>query len=192
MPRTPEENKKIKLERKKSILKASLRLFALYGVENVAMDSIADRVGCSHGLLYHYYANKTEILMDLQSESKNLFQGNFRSLIESENDPYKFLQKFNHLFISSINESEEKQSYLFLFLNEVVKNRRTIGKDKYFKAVNQKIIDGQNKGLFKTDNSLSLIFIYISTLLGYTYYLIKTKEKHESLDENVFLNVFMK
>ena len=52
--------------RKKKILDGALKAFCERGVDSTTIDDICDKVGCSHGLFYHYYKNKDELLLDLK------------------------------------------------------------------------------------------------------------------------------
>ncbi|MBN2531788.1 MAG: helix-turn-helix transcriptional regulator [Spirochaetales bacterium] len=55
MPRTPEENERIKQERKDKILMAALRIFAENGLAAARMSDIARAAGVSYGLVYNYF-----------------------------------------------------------------------------------------------------------------------------------------
>jgi len=61
MPRTIEQNDKIKLERSNDILAASLKLFSVVGFKNVSVDLITNTVDCSHGLFYHYFTSVDDV-----------------------------------------------------------------------------------------------------------------------------------
>lgn len=66
MPRTYQQNKIIKDERKQEILNRSLELFASSDFNKLTMDDIANFIPCSHGLLYHYFSNKKELVQSLR------------------------------------------------------------------------------------------------------------------------------
>ncbi len=61
-PRTPEDNEKIRQERKQSIIQAAFKLFALRGYHRTAISEIAKEAGISKGLLYNYFENKEDLL----------------------------------------------------------------------------------------------------------------------------------
>ncbi|MDY6429956.1 MAG: TetR/AcrR family transcriptional regulator [Bacilli bacterium] len=71
MPRTAAQNKEIKDKRRNEILESALKCFALIGYKNLRIDSIAKDANCSHGLFYHYFADKQAI-----------FKGLFSSIIQ--------------------------------------------------------------------------------------------------------------
>ncbi|XEC93304.1 TetR/AcrR family transcriptional regulator [Paenibacillus tarimensis] len=57
-----EQTQHIREARKDQILNASLKVFAQYGVEGTKMSMIAKAAGLSHGLMYHYFESKEEVL----------------------------------------------------------------------------------------------------------------------------------
>lgn len=51
--------------KRRAILKAAARLFASLGFDRASMAEIAAECGVSKALLYHYYANKDQLLFDI-------------------------------------------------------------------------------------------------------------------------------
>ena len=80
MPRTKEQNEIIKEQRKKKVCKAALKLFALHGFKDVAVDDITREANCSHGLFYHYFKDQKDIF--LQIEQDILTRDNGKYLID--------------------------------------------------------------------------------------------------------------
>lgn len=69
MPRSSEQNQAIKDKRRSHIMKAAVKVFAENGYEKVAVDEITKAADCSHGLFYHYFKNKEEILIAIVNEN---------------------------------------------------------------------------------------------------------------------------
>ncbi|WP_159884746.1 TetR/AcrR family transcriptional regulator [Paenibacillus puerhi] len=65
MPRTPEENDRIRQLSKKKICDAAIELFIKQGYYATSINDIAERAGVSKGLLYNYYRGKEELLGEL-------------------------------------------------------------------------------------------------------------------------------
>ncbi len=74
MPRSPLANREIREARRKEILSAGFAVLAEGGIKKLTFTNVADRIGCPHSLLYHYFANKEELLQALAKESANLHQ----------------------------------------------------------------------------------------------------------------------
>lgn len=58
------------------ILDAAVRVFARRGYHTSRVGDIAEEAGVAHGLLYHYFASKQEVL-------ETIFRENWRNLIEA-------------------------------------------------------------------------------------------------------------
>lgn len=65
MPRTREDNQRIKDDRREQILHSALYVFAAKGLNAAKISDIAERSGISQGLMYRYYASKEEIFVAL-------------------------------------------------------------------------------------------------------------------------------
>ncbi|OUL28650.1 TetR family transcriptional regulator [Nostoc sp. T09] len=61
MPRTPEENERIRRATKEQILKAAMDLFFNKGYHATSIDEVAKTANISKGLLYHYFKGKEDL-----------------------------------------------------------------------------------------------------------------------------------
>ena len=62
MPRTPQENERIRQLAKKNILEAGMKLFINKGYHATSISNIAKEAGISKGVFYNYFKGKEEIL----------------------------------------------------------------------------------------------------------------------------------
>ncbi|MFY0802578.1 TetR/AcrR family transcriptional regulator [Peribacillus frigoritolerans] len=65
MPRTPEENDRIRQASKEKIRTAAMELFMKQGYYTTSISDIAKQAGISKGLLYNYYKGKEELLSEM-------------------------------------------------------------------------------------------------------------------------------
>ncbi|GIP24502.1 TetR/AcrR family transcriptional regulator [Paenibacillus sp. J22TS3] len=65
MPRTREENDRIRQTTKENIRNAAMEVFIERGYHDASIDDIAKRAGVSKGLLYNYYKGKEELLNEM-------------------------------------------------------------------------------------------------------------------------------
>ena len=65
MPRTPEENERIRRATTEHILKTALSLFCEKGYYSTSIEELAKQAQISKGLLYHYFKGKEEVLAAL-------------------------------------------------------------------------------------------------------------------------------
>ncbi len=70
MPRTPEKNQKIKDERERSLLKAAFSLLKEKGLSHLSFNELGKRAKVSHGLVYHYFENKDDLVKAMQEAVK--------------------------------------------------------------------------------------------------------------------------
>lgn len=62
MPRTAEQNERIREATRASIVDSAMRLFAQRGYAHTTIRAIAEHAGVSTGLMYHYFDNKESLL----------------------------------------------------------------------------------------------------------------------------------
>lgn len=75
-PRSKEQFKNIRQERKQQILDAALEIFAKNGYHKASISQIAKEANISKGLLYNYFRNKEELLIEVMSDGiKHLLRG---------------------------------------------------------------------------------------------------------------------
>jgi AcrR family transcriptional regulator len=65
MPRSPEENERIRQATKEKIRAAAMQLFTKQGFYATSISDIAKQAGISKGLLYNYYKGKEELLSEM-------------------------------------------------------------------------------------------------------------------------------
>lgn len=63
-PLQEDQLKDIRDERKKQIMRAAIKVFAENGIRLTKISMIAKEAGISHGLVYHYFASKEELLYE--------------------------------------------------------------------------------------------------------------------------------
>lgn len=116
MPRTFKQNKELKDLRKKEILDKSLILFATMGIKSVTMDQISKFVGCSHGLLYHYFSSKEDLFNEHKKVCLELVEKRIEECALANNKDESLLQAINELFINLIfSENKSDSYYLYLY-----------------------------------------------------------------------------
>lgn len=62
MPRTKEQNEKIREEARNRIINAAIKLFSLKGYHGTSISDIAKEAQISKGLAYNYFESKQDLL----------------------------------------------------------------------------------------------------------------------------------
>ena len=185
MPRTPLQFKRMKDERKLSILEASLPLFALYG-DKVSVDMISSAAKCSHGLVYHYFKNTDEIYLELlnsltyQNLKEKVFI-NFKGM-------YAF-EALKHITITLVNEiksSDQNVAFIILMINDS-------SKESLFNIVTSLVKRGQkeNDVTGGETKDIANAFLFIFKGMGLQY-LLNKHNKIPDLDPDVLVELFRK
>lgn len=120
MPRTREQFSSMKDERRESIVKAALPLFAIHGPK-VSIDAISEKAKCSHGIVYHYFKNTDEIYAYFQKSPAFL---ELISKFES-NKPgssYEKIEDFISVFLDIKKNDFEGACYRLFLLRDESKN----------------------------------------------------------------------
>lgn len=68
MPRTPEDNERIRQEAKQKIFSAAMELFIKKGYHATSISDVAKQAGISKGLLYNYFAGKEGLIAKMVEE----------------------------------------------------------------------------------------------------------------------------
>ncbi|MFO7657122.1 MAG: TetR/AcrR family transcriptional regulator [Bacteroidales bacterium] len=97
-PRTEEQYKEIRNEKRMLIMNTALELFALYGYESTTISQIAKKAGISKGLLYNYFESKEYLLETILNkgidEVLEIFDPNKDGVLE----PYEMEFFINEIF----------------------------------------------------------------------------------------------
>ena len=71
-------------DRRQRILDAAVRVFARSGYHGARVGDIAGEAGVAHGLLYHYFASKDEVLETVFRENFGELLGRFRAVAAAD------------------------------------------------------------------------------------------------------------
>jgi len=88
-------------DRKKELVDAAVRVFARKGFHAARVGDIAEEAGVAHGLLYHYFRSKDEVLATIFRDTWDLLQ-NDTERIENANVPLREqLRRFARIYLGS-------------------------------------------------------------------------------------------
>ena len=114
MPRTKEQNLKLLEERKNEIIKAAIKLFAVKNYRTATVDDITTTLNISHGLFYHYFKNKKDLLQTIVKYAENTVMSKIYDIANTYTGELFFLHFYNYFL--KLLESKEK-ILLLIFLN---------------------------------------------------------------------------
>lgn len=173
MPKTPAQNKAIREKRRNEIMNAALILFSKHGFDNVSVSSINKKAKISHGLFYHYFENKQDVLFAiLRNESQTNLA--LQEIIElAKTSPYEGVSELT-IFISKGLANKKDNLFpheinLFLSISEqkTLQKLSKRGKRSKYEEFNEIIAYGQQLGEFRSDIlSYDLALIYGNYIKG--------------------------
>lgn len=114
MGRNPESNQKQRDQQRDTILQASLLLFVRRGFGSTKISDIAGAADISQGLLYHYFANKDEILLALLTNALPRLEAAAAALLASPQPAGDKLKLALVELFRGIKEREETGLYHLL------------------------------------------------------------------------------
>jgi AcrR family transcriptional regulator len=171
MPRSPEENERIKKEKKEKILKAGLMVFAEKGLAAAKMSDIAKTAGVSYGLVYTYFSSKEHIFIELLNNLFAFSQELVAELKSMELPPLERIKLiFTRLFETHASDPEGELYFRMMLQLAFYPNlwEKLIVKDltsePVFQLLLQTIKQGQQSGEFvnKNPQEMALLLGYIA------------------------------
>lgn len=113
-------------KRQTEIIEASVSLISQFGIQNLTMRNLAEKLSITEPALYRHYKNKSEILSTIFEIFK---QESTKSLLEIEASKISSLQKLKNIFISRCNFFRDNPDYSsIMFSEELFKNDIEISK----------------------------------------------------------------
>lgn len=98
MPKTPEQNKQVREQKKELIVDAALYLFAENGYHNTSINKIAIKAKVSKGLMYNYFESKEDLLKHILKSffemSWKYFDPNHDGVLSDEEFYFFIVQNF--------------------------------------------------------------------------------------------------
>lgn len=176
MPKTKEQCEKIKQERMEQIYKEALRLFAIKGYEAVTANEIATAVGCSHGLLFHYFANKEDLFQETVDNLALKLDGEITKDVDFNQEPKTLLQDLLNAYLSALKSSRDDYACaIYLLLNLWIQSKNLSTKKqkemkyKVFDSIYDIVKKGVEEKEFIDSPPADLVITIMSMLKGLSY-----------------------
>jgi AcrR family transcriptional regulator len=171
LPRLKKEQlEQIHEERRTQIKNAAIQIFAKNGFTGTKMSMISQAAKISHGLLYHYFRSKDELLVSLIKDAIDVSTTEIYQLIDAPMTP---LEKMKTLTDAIINA---EGAPVFLLLHNMRNSVDTPEEAKlllkdydlnfYIDLLFPLFEEGQSSGEFIAGDAKELIATYITVLSG--------------------------
>jgi TetR/AcrR family fatty acid metabolism transcriptional regulator len=139
-------------EKRRLILDAAVRVFARKGYHTCRVGDIAEEAGVAHGLLYHYFVSKEEVLetvfRDTWTEVLDAF-----TAVETSNEPPR--EQLRHVAAILLRSWRRDPDLVRVLVREVARSPQVQTKvdelGQAFKAIERIVARGQKEGAFRSD-----------------------------------------
>ena len=140
------------VDKRRIILDAAVRVFARRGYHTCRVGDIAEEAGIAHGLLYHYFGSKDEVL-------ETIFRENWSDLLEAfariESSQEPPLEQLGAIAKVLLRAWRDRPDLVRVMVREVARSPQLQGKVEEIGAgflVIQRVIErGQADGSFRPD-----------------------------------------
>jgi TetR/AcrR family transcriptional regulator, fatty acid metabolism regulator protein len=138
--------------KRKQILDAAIRVFAEHGYHGARVGDIAEDAGVAHGLLYHYFASKDDVLRTIFVENWGELLRRFRAVEVSEEPAAEKLQGIAKILLRSWRNDP---ALVTVMVREVARSQQIqdqVAEVREAFAIVQRVIEqGQVEGTFRRD-----------------------------------------
>jgi TetR/AcrR family fatty acid metabolism transcriptional regulator len=139
-------------EKRRLIIDAAVRVFARDGYHTSRVGDIAEEAGIAHGLLYHYFASKEEVLATLFRENWGELLGRLERVEQSDEPADEQLQGIAKILLRSWRNDPDLVSVM---VREVARSSHLIDQVDEIRAglaTIQRVVErGQAEGVFRAD-----------------------------------------
>ena len=150
-------------EKRRIILDAAVRVFARKGFHTSRVGDIAEEAGVAHGLLYHYFSSKDEVL-------ETIFRENWAILVERihavEESGGPAREQLRHVAAILLRTWRHEPDVVRVLVREIVRSpevgERIDELEKPIDAIQRIVERGQRTGEFRAD--------FDSRLAGIVFY----------------------
>src|SRR6266542_1052193 len=139
-------------DKRRLILDAAVRVFARKGYHTCRVGDIAEEAGVAHGLLYHYFTSKEEVLETIFRDTWTEVLDAFTAVEASDEPPREQLR---HVAAILLRAWRRDPDLVRVLVREVARSPQVQSKvdelGQAFKAIERIVAHGQKEGAFRSD-----------------------------------------
>ena len=139
-------------ERRRQILAAAVRVFARSGYHGSRVSDIAEEAGVAHGLLYHYFSSKEEVLQTVFRENWGELIVRFRAVEASSEPAGKKLEGIAKILLRTWRNDPDLVTVMVREVARSAQLQEQVDEVREAFAIVQRVIEeGQASGAFRPD-----------------------------------------
>jgi AcrR family transcriptional regulator len=139
-------------DKRQRILDAAVRVFAEHGYHGSRVGDIAEDAGVAHGLLYHYFSSKEEVLRTIFAENWGQLIARFRAVEEADESAAQKLEGIAKILLRTWRNDP---ALVTVMVRDVARSEHLQGQvlevREAFAILQRVIEEGQATGEFRRD-----------------------------------------
>jgi len=153
-------------DKRRVILEAAVRVFARKGFHTCRVGDIAEEAGVAHGLLYHYFRSKEDVLECIFKETWSDILAAARTVEETDEPARERLEGVAKIMLRAWRRDPD---LVRVVVREIVRSpdlqRRITEIHEAFAAIERIVVRGQEDGEFRSDVDARLAsFVFYGAL----------------------------
>lgn len=176
-PRSKQQNEQIKEDRRAQILYAALAVFSRRGLAATKIADIAAQAGLSHGLVYHYFASKEDIFVELVRIADHTSSSSMLQAEQMPLPPKEKLRAIAQFVLQSLQDTSES-AYMFYLMAQAMMSDITPPAAKEilskfnipYEVITRIITQGQAEGTIACGDPAQLARFFWAMVQGFATY----------------------
>ena len=145
-------------EKRKQLLAAAVRVFARTGYHDCRVGDITEEAGVAHGLLYHYFTSKEEVLEAVFRDAWTEVLDAFRAVEASDEEPREQLSHIAAILLGSWRRDPDLVRVLVREIGRSPQVQRKVAElGQAFESIERVVAHGQREGVFRADVDARLL-----------------------------------
>ena len=145
-------------EKRRQILDAAVRVFARSGYHSCRVGDITEEAGVAHGLLYHYFKSKDDVLEAVFRDAWGDVLEAFRGIEDSDETPR---EQLGHVAAILLRSWRRDPDLVRVLVREIGRSPQVQTKvdelGQAFTTIERIVARGQREGVFRTDLDARLL-----------------------------------
>jgi AcrR family transcriptional regulator len=145
-------------EKRRQLLDAAVRVFARSGYHACRVGDITEEAGVAHGLLYHYFKSKDEVLDAVFRDAWGDVLEAFRGIEESDETPREQLAHVAAILLRSWRRDPDLVRVLVREIGRTPQVQTKVDQfGQAFTSIERIVARGQEQGVFRSDLDARLL-----------------------------------
>jgi len=174
-------------ERQQEIIEVSIDIIANKGIQGLTIKNLSKEIGISEPAIYRHFESKTDILLAILNNFQEMAVFMNEAVLEMEDTA---IEKISFMFSKIIEIFSKEPSHIsVVFSEEIFKNEEKL-KNKIIElmtlkeqAIEQIILQGQEKGEVRTDIDNKTLALIVMGALRFTVKQWDLRKQQENLIE---------